>query len=93
MHKCLKTVFKTLGYFALYCVVPIARAKGLDFGDLETDIEDTIVNGKKIVVMVGFAGTVLIWLFTRNFKVVAGMIGLVFFAAQGLEIALNYVGV
>lgn len=93
MNKKLKTSLTVIGYLALYSFVPIAMASGLEFGDLEKDIEDTILNGKKIIVMLGFAGTVLTWVLTRNIKAVAGMVGLVFFTAQGLEIALNYVGV
>lgn len=92
MHKRLKTILKAASYLALYCVVPVAIAGGLDFADLESDIEDTIVNGKKIVVMIGFAVAVLTYLFTRNVKAVAGLVGLIFLAAQGLEIALGYMG-
>ena len=92
MHKNIKTCFKAMGYLALYLAVPVAMAGGLDFGELESDIEDTITNGKKIVVMIGFAVAVLTYLFTRNVKAVAGLVGLIFLAAQGLEIALSYMG-
>lgn len=88
MNKGLKIMF----YLALYCLVPMAMADGLDFGGLEKDIEETIVNGKKIVVMIGFALAVLTYLFTRNIKAVAGLVGLIFLSAQGLEIALGYMG-
>jgi len=88
MHQ----VFKIMSYVALYCIVPAAMAAGLDFGDLESDIEETIVNGKKIIVMIGFALAVLTYLFTRNIKAVAGLVGLIFLSAQGLEIALGYMG-
>lgn len=89
MHKRLKIGLKILGYSALYFVTPIAMATGLDFGYFEADIEDTLTNGKKIVVMMGFAVAVMTYLFTRNVKAVAGLVGLVFLEAQVLEIALG----
>jgi hypothetical protein len=92
MHKRLEIVLKVVGYAALYLATPIAMAVGLDFGDLEADIEDTIMNGKKVVVMIAFAGAVLTYAVTRNVKAVGALVGLIFLAAKGLEIALGYIG-
>lgn len=92
MRKYWKVYLKTIFLLAIYSAVPVARATGLDFGELESDIEDTIMNGKKIVVMIAFAGAVLTYAVTRNIKAVGALVGLIFLAAKGLEIALGYIG-
>ena len=45
MNGRLKAGLKILGYITLYSAFPLARASGLDFGDLEADVEGTIDSG------------------------------------------------
>ena len=40
--------------------------------------------------MGGFAAAILTYVFTRSVKAVAAFVGLIFFAAKGLDIALGY---
>jgi hypothetical protein len=92
MNKTLKTCIKAIGYFALYAAVPVARAAGLDFGELETDIEETIDGSRKIIISVAFVAALGTYLVTKSAKAMVFFAVLIFFIAQGLNIALGYVG-
>ena len=92
MNQGLKTCLKAIGYFALYAAVPLARATGLDFGTLEADVEETIEGSRKLIIMVAFVGAIGTYVITRSIKAVAAFAGLIFFIAEGLNIALGYIG-